>query len=260
MRRNRRGPGYSGSVSFLARAAKRREADLVAALATLGLNEPATPNEKPVFVEIGSGVYWLNKDSRGGIWINGRERRESDSAPSDAATSAPAEATASSTEAAAASEAVSAPISVPESTPTVVDMPKDPAPVAEDALSTSDTTPPLLPPVADAADLAAHPTLVSLRPLLTPNKRGSGVSGEVGFLARTLGREVEELTRSLVGEGLSIPADADEKPVFVEHAGEIFWFNRNRTEGSLWLNAKTAKVTRKSSPRPRAPRRAKAAE
>ncbi len=76
MRRNRRGPGYSGSVSYLARGLRHPEAELTAALAALGLNTPATPNEKPVYVEIGDGVYWMNKDSRGGIWINGREKRE----------------------------------------------------------------------------------------------------------------------------------------------------------------------------------------
>lgn len=79
MRRNRRGPGYSGSVGFLARALKQSEADLTAALAALGLNTPATGNDKPVYIEIGRGVYWMNKDNRGGIWINGREKREGDS-------------------------------------------------------------------------------------------------------------------------------------------------------------------------------------
>ncbi|HEY9155450.1 MAG TPA: hypothetical protein VIM69_09985 [Opitutaceae bacterium] len=76
MRRNRRGPGYSGSVSFLARALKHSEADLAAGLAALGLNPPANPSDKPVYVEITDGVYWMNKDNRGGIWINGREKRE----------------------------------------------------------------------------------------------------------------------------------------------------------------------------------------
>jgi len=77
MRRNRRGPGYSGSVGYLARALKQSEADVTAALAALGLNAPASSNDKPIYVEVGQGVYWMNKDNRGGIWINGREKRES---------------------------------------------------------------------------------------------------------------------------------------------------------------------------------------
>lgn len=76
MRRNRRGPGWSGSSSFLARALKTSEPDLIAALVALGLVMPEKPNDKPVNTEIGGYVYWLNKDGRGGVWINGRERRE----------------------------------------------------------------------------------------------------------------------------------------------------------------------------------------
>jgi hypothetical protein len=76
MRRNRRGPGYSGSVSFLARALKHSEAEFAAGLAALGLNPPASAADKPVYVEITDGVYWMNKDNRGGVWINGREKRE----------------------------------------------------------------------------------------------------------------------------------------------------------------------------------------
>jgi len=79
MRRNRRGPGYSGSVTFLARALKHSEADLSAALTALGLNAPANATDKPVYVEITDGVYWMNKDNRGGVWINGREKREGSS-------------------------------------------------------------------------------------------------------------------------------------------------------------------------------------
>ena len=73
MRRNRRGPGYSGSTTYLSRAFKCTEADLVTALAAVGLNVPATAAENPVPTVIGAHVYWLNKDSRGGIWINGDE-------------------------------------------------------------------------------------------------------------------------------------------------------------------------------------------
>ncbi|MFO1451249.1 MAG: hypothetical protein U1F61_24030 [Opitutaceae bacterium] len=78
MRRNRRGPGVSGSVSFLSRALKQSDQDLTATLAAAGFVVPAQPNDKPAFTEVGAWTYWLNKDSRGGLWINGRERRERD--------------------------------------------------------------------------------------------------------------------------------------------------------------------------------------
>ena len=46
------------------------------------------------------------------------------------------------------------------------------------------------------------------------------------------------------GEPLKVPEKPREKPVFVEHAGEIFWFNRN-AKGELWLNAKASKYADK---------------
>ena len=78
MRRNRRGPGVSGSVSFLSRALKQSDQELSATLAAAGFVVPAQSNDKPVFTDVGVWTYWLNKDSRGGLWINGRERRDRD--------------------------------------------------------------------------------------------------------------------------------------------------------------------------------------
>ena len=91
MRRNRRGPGYSGSVAFLSRALKTTDAEFVAALAGLNLNVPANAADKPVYVEIDGGEFWINKDSRGGIWINGREKREGTPKPEVPAGEAPAQ-------------------------------------------------------------------------------------------------------------------------------------------------------------------------
>lgn len=76
MRRNRRGPGVSGSTAFLAKAMRQPEEDLVAALAAVGLVVPASPGARSDAVEIGGQVFWLNQDGRGGIWINGRDKRD----------------------------------------------------------------------------------------------------------------------------------------------------------------------------------------
>ena len=73
MRRNRRGPGYSGSSAYLAKYFKVEESVLRAALAGLGLVPPAARDEKAPQVVIGNLVYWVNKDNGGGLWINGRE-------------------------------------------------------------------------------------------------------------------------------------------------------------------------------------------
>ena len=50
---------------------------------------------------------------------------------------------------------------------------------------------------------------------------------------------------TLVGAGLRVPEKSREKPVFVEHAGEILWLNRN-AKGQLWLNARESKFAEKS--------------
>ncbi len=92
-----------------------------------------------------------------------------------------------------------------------------------------------------------------MRLLLKPNKRGSGVSGEVGFLARTVDQAEADFLATLAAAGVPPPsADPEAKPVFTEHEGEIFWLNQNAKDGSLWLNAKAAK---KSSPRSGRPKK-----
>ncbi len=82
MRRNRRGPGYSGSSAYLAKFFKVDEQSLRSALAALGLVPPASRDEKAAQVLVGNHVYWVNKDNGGGLWINGRDANPRDRAPS----------------------------------------------------------------------------------------------------------------------------------------------------------------------------------
>jgi len=269
MRRNRRGPGYSGSVGFLARALKQSEADLTAALAALGLHVPADANDKPVYVEIDGGVYWMNKDGRGGVWINGREKKEG-SAPA-AAQASGGEDGASSEESRDATSAHATVADAVEKADASATVPTEEQPSLPLTTTASAS--------AEVADRAGEPssasvgnsTLAGVRLLLKANKRGSGVSGEVSFLARTLGKSDEVFLGTLTDAGLVIPADSEVKPVFVEQAGEIFWLNKNSKDGSLWLNGKVAKSAAKkpaaegagrgtSRPRTRKPKAADAAE
>ncbi len=206
MRRNRRGPGGSGSATFLARALKRTEADLIVAFAALGLTVPAHPNDKPLFVELDGDIWWLNLDSRGGLWINGREKKDGEVLTPAAAPASPA-------------ESASVPAAVTEPAPTQT-------------------------PVASAP--ASAPTgnvFAAVRLLLKETKTGS-VAGKLDRVAGELGQSPEDFLAALIGAGLKAPEKAREKPVFVEHAGEIFWLNRNAKD-ELWLNAKASKFTDK---------------
>ncbi len=210
MRRNRRDPGLSGSVSYLARALKSDPAAVETAFAGLGLSVPAGANDQPAVVAVGDFDYWLNRDRNGQIWINARKRAN---APS------------------------------PEAGATAAAKPADaaglPAPTAG-----ADAASPVAPEAdaggakGQAAPSAAAP-LAAVRLLLKETSRG-GLAAEIGTLAKQLHRTAEELEATLTAAGLKVPAKPREKPVFVEHAGEIFWFNRN-ARGELWLNAKTSK-------------------
>lgn len=188
MRRNRHEPGGSGSASFLSRALRCTEADLVAAFKTLGLVVPGAAADQPVTIEVGPDLWWLNLDSRGGLWINGREK------------------------------------------PSGAPAPKEPElPLAA---------------VAPAAETVPGPVLAAVRLLLQETKTGA-VAGKTDRLAEKLGKPTEELIAALVTAGLKVPEKAREKPVFVEHAGEIFWLNRNAKD-ELWLNAKASKYAEAS--------------
>jgi len=191
MRRNRHEPGGSGSATFLSRALRCTEADLVAAFKTLGLVVPENAADKPVTIEVGPDLWWLNLDSRGGLWINGREK------PADAG-------------------------------PKTAELPLDSAAVP--------STPT---PSAEPTAGKPGPVLAAVRLLLTETKPG-GFSGKTDRLAEQLGKSPDDFVAALVVAGLKVPEKAREKPVFVEHAGEIFWLNKNAKD-ELWLNAKASK-------------------
>ncbi len=236
MRRNRRGPGYSGSIAYLARAFKQSEADLVEMFTAVGLTVPATGNDKPVKTAIGAFVYWLNKDSRGAIWINGDEVR----APKAAAPAVAAEDGGQrtedggrrtedggqKTEDGAQTEKVEAAAEVVASAPVVQTKPAE---------------------AATPVSFSKETALAGVRLLLKPNKRGSGVSAEVSYLAKTLGQELQPFLVLISDLGLALPATEEHKPTFVEHADEIFWLNKNPKDGSVWLNAKQSKAGAKKA-------------
>jgi hypothetical protein len=192
MRRNRRDTGLSGSISYLARALKTPPATLETAFSALGLALPPGPGDRPVFVEIGALVYWLNQDKSGQTWINAREKERAEAAGAEA---------------------------------------PPPVPQAELPLGATIAAEP-------AAAPAASP-LAAVRLLLKETKRG-GAAAKVGHVAKQLHKSVEALLAALVAAGLKVPEKAQEKPVFVEHAGEILWLNRNARD-ELWLNAKASK-------------------
>jgi len=218
LRRNRRGPGGSGSLGFLARALRVKEADLKAAFGALGLTMPATPGDQPVHTEIGAEQWWLNLDSRGGLWINGREKQDGDPAPTGEQTPPPA----------------------PPAEPGV-------QPALETAAGTDAAVAPA--PLVETPDIAAQPAAPApdavalfgiIRPFLKETRTG-GIAASVERLAGKLEKPAEELVASLVAAGLKLPEKPREKPVYFGQGTEQFWFNRSG-KGELWLNVRAAKA------------------
>lgn len=190
MRRNRGGRGLSGSLPFLSRALRQSEESLAAALATLGLVLPEDPNAEPAPVEIEGHEYFLNKNEKGQVWINAREKA---SGAKEGAESAPAP------EPAAASEL-----------PPVLSA-EAPAPVAAVVVT-----------VENALEIAL--------PHLAKAGRGASCSSKVADVAGALGVSQASLIDALVGSGLSVPVEAGEKPVFAEAVGNRFWLSREEDE------------------------------
>lgn len=277
MRRNRRGPGGSGSASFLARALRRSEAEITAAFNSLGLTLPPNPNDKPILVEFGAEIWWLNQDSRGGVWINGRDKRDGEvltpagapatpgaapvasevpstaetpatdaaAAPTaDAPAATPAPETPAPSDAASAvapAAAIEAAVEVstpPAAAPAAAEVAAAPAP--ESAPAAPETAPA---PAASAEPAASNPVLSAVRLLLKETRTGA-FAGKLDRVAADLGKSPEDLTAALLAAGLKAPDKTREKPVFVEQAGEIFWLNMNAKE-EIWLNAKASKFSEK---------------
>jgi hypothetical protein len=287
MRRNRRGPGYSGSSAYLAKYFRVDEGTLRAALAGLGLVPPATPAEKSPLVVIGAHAYWVNKDNNGGLWINGREAGRDVGAAAAVQPLATAEAQAIDHAEPAPQPGIfrAVPRSMPPVPATGEASAPDPQPDAAGASPAGESSTPAPETsergdeeesAASADDAGAAPEgsdpaspLAALRLVMKPNRGKTGLSVSIGALAEAVKRTEADVLEVLRGQGLVPPpiqveGEEEPKPVFLEHGEEIYWLSRFAKDGSLWLNAKLSRAaTRKGggrpSPRPRTKRRASSA-
>ncbi len=236
MRRNRRGYGYSGNVSFLARAMNQDPTQLMNALVALGVREPADQNDRTPGVEWNGNVYWLNKNQGGQLWLNGRPKKSG----SDRAEQPPAEGSRSeeSTDEAVPStsdETVESPAPREWKNPFAEETPG--AEVAPQVVADETPSEP-----ASTAVPSLDTALAGLRLLLKKKKTGTGVAGQVSDLAEQLGKTEAELMTTLDQLGLRLPISPKGKPSFIDHAGEVYWLNQN-AKGEIWLNAKEQTAT-----------------
>jgi hypothetical protein len=220
MRRNRRGHGWSGSFSYLTKALKLDQAQLLEAVGEFGLR--LAGGKEPVCADEGGFSYWLNQNSNGEIWINAEEKRGERAA------------------AAASATPVAEPASIGADTPPAPAT----APTTLESKGAESTSPgPSVQP-SPAKTLPSENILTAVRILMQPKKRGEGVTASLSELAEKLEKSDEQLLAILGTAGLQLPETPKGKPTFAEHGGEIFWLNAN-AKGQVWINAKQA-AARKS--------------
>jgi len=253
MRRNRGGEGGSGSAGFLSRGLKCREPELMAAFNALGLQLPGAAGEPATEVVIGEALWWLNKDHRGGVWINARKPGTEKSASADGGQTAPAAAPGPAAgETTAASSESEAAMALSSEAPAM----PNPAESAAESPAAAASEAPLSMPASEP--VSTVPELIGqLRPLLKETRTGT-LAGQVSKLAEATGQSSEALVASLTALGLVLPEKPKEKPATVDFGGEPVWLSKNAKD-ELWFNAKPA---REAAPEKKSkkPRRTPAAE
>jgi hypothetical protein len=70
--------GFSGEVGRLAETLGKGRDEFLATLTGAGLKLPEKPREKPVFVEHGAEILWLNKSADDEIWLNAKASKFAD--------------------------------------------------------------------------------------------------------------------------------------------------------------------------------------
>jgi hypothetical protein len=72
MQPKKRGEGVTATVREVAEKLEKSEEQVMAVLASAGLNLPAAPKDKPTFAEHGGEIFWLNANAKGQVWLNAK--------------------------------------------------------------------------------------------------------------------------------------------------------------------------------------------
>lgn len=227
VRRNQRGPGEAAALDYLAKRWDQEPEDVMGALVECGLVVPETDEELPEYFEFEGDLFWLNRNNRGQIFINVREKPRAkfkttklkkieadDPSADDVRTEHQAELTdkKKKSEERAARRA------------------------EEDAEAAKPGDP--LPEGLALLDV--------FKPKMRRNRRGPGMSGTISFLARALKHSEETLIEALKTIDLVAPEDKDAKPNFVEADGLLFWLKQDN-RGGVWINCRDQDKAAKKS-------------
>ena len=76
MQPKKRGEGVTAPLPEVAEKLEKSAEQVLALLASAGLQRPASPKAKPTFAEHGGEIYWLNVNARGQVWLNAKASKK----------------------------------------------------------------------------------------------------------------------------------------------------------------------------------------
>ena len=234
LRKNPRGD-MSAGLDFLAKKFEQGERELLGAFEECGLKTPERAGEKGEVVDFDGGLYWLERDTKGRVWINTRDKKFKTTRGTPVAAEAAGEKPAVPKEHQWEQDA-------PPEQPTRREQPpraeRQERGAQSDRPARQDRPPqqarPEQAPLVDKDSLLGH-----IRSMMRRNRRGQGWSGSFPYLTKALQLDETQLLAKLGELGLQLRDERD-KPVFAEDGDFLFWLNKNH-RGEIWINAKLAR-------------------
>ena len=200
LRKNPRGD-LSVELDFLAKKFEQDPREVLTAFEECGLQLPPQGEEKGDVVDHDGSLYWLERDKKGRVWVNTRDKRFK----TVKATPVPAEPR---PERAPEAEAPHRDHRPPQ--------PERPARAIEHVFSEGDSF------------------LTRIRSMMRRNRRGHGWSGSFQYLTKALKMDDAQLLEKLGEFGLRLAGG--DKPVLAYEGDFEFYLNRNQ-RGEIWINA-----------------------
>ncbi len=76
MEPKKRGEGVTAQIAELAAKLDKAEDQVLAFLASAGLQRPESPKDKPTFAEHDGEIFWLNVNAKGQVWLNAKDAKK----------------------------------------------------------------------------------------------------------------------------------------------------------------------------------------
>ncbi len=205
LRKNPRGD-FSVELDFLAKKFEQDVGELQTAFEECGLVAPAQSDGKGDVVDHDGSLYWLERDKRGRIWVNTRDKKFR------TAKTTPVPAEPQAEHAAPAREQTRQPAR---------DSNREPAPAR---------------PIRAVEQVFAgtDSLLDQIRGMMRRNRRGHGWSGSFQYLTKALKLDDTQLLEKLGEFGLRL--EGGDKPVLATEGNFTYYLNKNQ-RGEIWINA-----------------------